>query len=526
MRDGRGRMPGGGEMALVGWGNQNSVVSGQPSFTHFYKVFKTYAHFAQESITISLDGGNELNMDRPIHLRAMIPRNAALLKDLTFIFRIPDIYSKIVDTATPSFRWIHMLGALIIDSVAVFIGGTRVQEFPGEWIAIRAASDLDADAYAKWRVMIGDVPELHTPEEGIYGRGSYPHNVVDPSGGPTAPSIVGRELRVPLPLWFSEPGCALPLTALQLQQVEIQITLRPLRELYRIMDVETQREPLRWGQALDIDTALPTAYNPTVSPSPFDNLTLQNNYYLHLDPNGYFQRFLTDSTVPTPARIRFNLDARLEGTFVYLPKNLETMFVEREIRTLVHQVQLYQFPSVQSRQRFTLESYGLAHRVVFFGRRSDAVAQRNDYVNLSNWKNRSQPPFWPLTGGGVNSGRLINYYAEPSVLKSARLILGGTDLFEEKPADFYALQTPYHANVGSSTGVFGPLYHIPFALHASDHSQPSGALNFSRFREIQLEVEPNPLDPRGSYTFDFTVYVESMNVLILTNGTAGLQFAI
>ena len=72
----------------------------------------------------------------------------------------------------------------------------------------------------------------------------------------------------------------------------------------------------------------------------------------------------------------------------------------------------------------------------------------------------------------------------------------------------------------------GPLYHIPFALNASDHDQPSGAMNASRMREIQLEVQPWDLPVDSTYTYDFTVYVESMNFIKYANGMAGLAFAI
>lgn len=540
-------MPGGGENALVTFGNQNRIVSGNPSFTNFYTVYKRYTHFSQESITIPLDGPNEMMMDTPVRIRAKIPRHAALLTDLTFVFRIPEIYSKIIGEATPSFRWIHMLGALIIDSVGIYVGGTRVQEFPGEWIAVRAASDMPADKYLKWREMVGDVPELHTPEWGVYGKspsypfakGEYPHTVADPEGAATAPSIPEREIRVPLPFWFSESwGRALPLTALQLHEVEVQIQLRTLREIYRIMDVETQREPVRVGRRLDVDPALPTAYDPTAFPNPYDNLTLQDEYSSFDDPNGALRNFYTDVSAGTPLQDGFIMNAHLEGNYIYLTEREELYFVERELNALVHQVQVFRYPSVTTRTKFDLDSHGLAHRIIFYGRRSDAIDSRNDYINLSNWKNRGQAPYWPLAGGGPvpNSGRLIDY-AQRDILETARVIIAGNDLFEEKPAKYFELQTPFTSNVGSGMAgltagglrvddVMGPLYHIPFALNASDHFQPSGTLNTSRLREIQLEVQPHALDPYSPYAYDFTVFVESLNIIKFTNGMAGMEFAV
>jgi len=176
--------------------------------------------------------------------------------------------------------------------------------------------------------------------------------------------------------------------------------------------------------------------------------------------------------------------------------------------------------------------------------RTDAIDMRNDYLNLSNWKTRSQPPFWPVPAadpsyraGQINTGQVIPAgYGNRDILQSARIICAGNELFEEKPAKYYEVQVPYVTTTGGGISglnptvnpddVMGPLYQIPFALNGSDHDQPSGSLNTSRLREIQLEVTPWPLAIGSPYVFDFTVYVESMNLVRITNGMGGLAYAV
>lgn len=548
-------MPGGGQLPLVAYGNQNRTFNGNPSITHFYKVFKQYTHFSTESITIPTDGPNELQLDTPIRIRAKIPRHADLLRELTFVFRVPEIYSKIWSQGegeparVPAFRWIRMLGPMLIDNLAVFVGGTKVQEFPGEWIATRAALDLPTDQYLRWRELVGDVPELHSPEWGVYGRaasypfqkGEYPHVVADASAGvASAPSIPERTIRVPLPLWFSEEsGRALPLVSLQLHEVEIQLTLRPLREIYRIMDCSpAQREPNRWGQTLDIDPALPTSNDPT-DPTAYDNLTLQTEYGSHVDPVGAPRHFYTDVGQGVPVQDGFNLQPRLEGTYIYLTQREQIAFAEREIHHLVHQVQTFRFPTVTTRTKLDLDAHGLIQRMVFYGRRSDAIQMRNDYTNLSNWKSLSQAPFWPNAGASVpNSGRLVPF-TQRDVIRTARLLLAGNELYEERPAPFFEHHQAYFGipqTGGSAAATAGsgirpedtmaPIYQMNFALNGGDHCQPSGALNASRLREIQLEVEPWALDPYSLYAYDITVFCENLNIVKYLNGMAGLAFAI
>jgi hypothetical protein len=549
-------MPGGGELWLVAYGNQNRILSGNPQQTFFYKVFKRYTHFSQESITIPLDGPNELLMDAPIRLRAKIPRHADLLTRMDFVFRIPEIYSKLWELAeqegqyAPAFRWIHCLGALLIDNLGIYVGGTKVQEFPGEWIAAQATLDLPADKYAKWRTLVGDVPEIHSPEWGVYGRaasypfqvGEYPHTVEDGSGATvaSAPSIPERTLRVPLPFWFSAgTGVALPLVSLQLHEVEVQITLRSLREIYRVMDTATQRDPLRSNHDLVLDPAKPTSNDPT-TPTTYDNLTLQDGYVTAVTlPCNTPRSYYTDVGQAIPGQDGFVMNAHLEGQYVYLTEKERLMFAERELQALVHQVQVFRSYGHTTRSKMDMDVHGLVSRIVFWARRSDAIEARNDYLNLSNWKSLSQAPYWPNAPPAPvpNSGRLVAN-SQRDILRHVRLIIAGNELQEEKPAEFYETAVAYATVTGAGAAglnpgsamkpedVMGPLYQIPFAMNGSDREQPSGSLNTSRLREIQLELEPWPLPTDSTYTYDFTVICETLNMVNFQNGMAGLVYAI
>jgi hypothetical protein len=135
-----------------------------------------------------------------------------------------------------------------------------------------------------------------------------------------------------------------------------------------------------------------------------------------------------------------------------------------------------------------------------------------------------------------NAGRLISY-AQRDIVRNVRLLLAGNELQEVKPAPFYEVQTAYATTTGlGGTGLnpgslkpddmMGPIYQMTFGLNASDHVQPSGTLNTSRIREVQLEVQPWDLDPYSPFAYDFTVYCETINTVKFTNGMGGLGFAI
>jgi hypothetical protein len=232
------------------------------------------------------------------------------------------------------------------------------------------------------------------------------------------------------------------------------------------------------------------------------------------------------------------MNARLEGNYIYLTEKEQAMFASRELQHVVHQVQTFTFPSVTAQTRLDLDVHGLINRIIFFGRRTDMIESRNDFTNLSNWKYPCQSPYWPLSPSATtpNSGRLISY-AQRDIVRTARLLLAGNELQEVKAAPFYELQTAFQGTTGTGyqglnpggikpDDVMGPLYQMTFGLNASDHEQPSGALNTSRIREVQLEILPWDLDPYSPFAYDFTVYCETINTVKFTNGMGGLGFAI
>ena len=66
---------------------------------------------------------------------------------------------------------------------------------------------------------------------------TYP-NAVYTDGSTPEPSIRSRKLYIPLNLWFClNKQQALPLCALQYNEIELRITLRPISELFTIRDV-------------------------------------------------------------------------------------------------------------------------------------------------------------------------------------------------------------------------------------------------------------------------------------------------
>lgn len=563
-------MPG-GLLALVCYGNENVFVNGNPSVTWFYKIFQRYTHFSQEPIQITLDGPDTLRMDAPITLKAIVPRSADLLSDLCLRVTIPDVYSKLYTDKDNTLRrayefaWVRQLGARMIQSVTVTIGAQAIQEFTGEWIATRAALDLDSDRYYKWQSMVGDTATMFDPANGIYADpaqfgtpAAYPNVTLwSPNGvagtQQNSPSIPGRVLRIPLGLWFSDYiSNSIPLVALEYHQMEVTIVMAPLRNLYTVLDPSGVRlRPGVWSLPYLPSDQYTATYNPTIyGPMP---TSLNNRYGEATDVSGSMRYFLTDIGGPIPPFDGWSLNATLEGLYTYLEQEEQKAFVGRTLRYNVRQAQQFSQTGVTTRSTYRLDVHNISTRIVWFARRSDAQPYRNQPSNLTNWISTAstarpyatpisgQPNFvyLPGTGGQTKligrSGALLAGF-QRDILRNAFLTANGTALLETNDAGYFGEYVPYRflrgnatpfQNYGlSSQSELWPLYCYSFALDASSVKQPTGTLNLSRIDRLELDLDVWPIPTAAGYTYEIQIYVEVLNFLEISSGLGSLKFAI
>jgi hypothetical protein len=520
-------MPGGGLFSLVAYGAQNVLLSGNPDFTYFYKTYKKYAHFAEESVTFSMDGPQDLSYDQPIQVRFKIQRIADLVRDMYFVFNLPDIYCKYVENREKqyNFAWTKYIGAHIIQNIGCFIGGQKIQEFNGDYMVNKAQSDIRRTDFVKWQRLVGNIPELYDPANGIYAGGSsgtgYP--LVYNSNGPGAsetsppntnrPSIAGRQIQVPLPFWFAESTFeALPLIALQYHECEIQITLRPINQLYTILDTNGYQ------------VAPGYQYNP----SPV-YLQPQNVYYTAVSniSDVTINNFLTDIGTPPPLLNTWSLQPRIQMTYVYLTDDERTQFSSEPLQYLVRQVTSYNFDGLTTRQFVELDTHNPIERIFVVSRRSDSILYRNQIDNYTNWVNPLKPPYIPPIGWGPiidanEATGILVLNGQRSILRTLAILGDGNLLQEEKPISYYNELVPWKYLTGNPDP---ELVIYPFGL-ASPSSQPDGSINSSRIRVFQLDLNVFPLPTNSFYTYQFAIYVESLNWVTISAGMGGLKYAL
>jgi len=526
-------MPGGGLYILVAYGSQNVILSGNPDFTYFYMILKKYSHFAFESATIPLEGPQELFFDQPIQLRAKIQRIGDLLSDLYFTFSLPDIYSKYFNPSTPGatfgrsqyqFQWVRYIGAQIIQNAVFLIGGTQVQEFDSDYIISTAFTDQDETQYNKWQQLVGDIPEMYNPANGKYSgvsagtrltrvSGLYPnvYQNQDPNiqAQTNFPSIPGRDITLPLSFWFSQsPSLALPLISLQYHECEVQLTLRPIRDLYTVLDPSGYR------------VRPENKINSSLTQLQSGNLS----YASDADPGIYIRQYLTDIGYTVPTLNTWPLNPRLQATYIYLTDDERRSFATKPLTYIVRQVTNYKYDNNSTRQLFDLYTHNPVPRIIILPRRSDYLKNLNSWTNFTNWWLYPNAPFIPaysaIPSGGY-SGTLIPAMQQ-DIINNIRIVCDGNEIQEIKSLQYFNELSSWKY----ATGVFPPgLAIYSFALDTSKWMKPSGSLNTSRVKNFQIDIDPWPLATNSLFVYNYSVYVESINFLVIEGGMGGMKYA-
>ena len=426
----------------------------------------------------------------------------------------------IVPSKQWEFQWSRYIGAALIQNVSFSIGGQKIQEFDGSYLLSRALIDLDQDAFYKWSYLVGDVNDLTNPAKGAYSapNSTYP-NVVKTSLSSqiNRPSIFGRDIHIPLMFWFTEATSqALPLVGLQYHECEVRITLNPISQLYTILDDA--------GYRVNPNNSTNGFLNLINNPQPGINTTDTNspNYVTTTDINRQIRSFFVDFGYDAPPLNGWNLNPRIQGTYISLPKEEQEIFATRPLSYVIRQVTNFPF-NLYTRSILDLQAHNPLTRLIFVERRSDWI-NRNDFANFTNWINPNASPQYPYssTFSYTNpSGLLINT-AQKDMIRSVRVLCDGNEIQEAKNSDYLSRYVPYKYTKGISQD---GLLIYSFQLEQSA-VQPSGSLNASRIKNLQVEVDVWPLPANTNYVYDLNIYAENINFLEIVSGMGGIKYAL
>jgi hypothetical protein len=557
----------GGLFNLVSIGNANIILTGNPTKTFFKIAYSKYTNFGLQKFRLDYEGSRDLRLTEDSTFTFKVKRYADLLMDTYLAVNLPDIWSPIYHPCPETnylwsgydFRWIKDIGIQMIRSIEINCGSVLLQKYSGEYLLAMMERDFSKEKKDLFNTMSGNIPEINDPAN-AYGReNSYPSAYYSEKQTGAEPSIRGKTIYIPINAWFSlDSRCAFPLICLQYNELTITVTIRPIQELFQIRDV------------------FDTQYNhPYIQPD-FTQEQFQMYRFLQTPPDVRITSTAYTNTVKT-----WNTDIHLLSTYCFLSNEESRVFAMEDQVYLVKDVYQYFFENVTGNSRIRLfNSMSMVSNWMFYLQRND-VNMRNEWSNYTNWaydtlpSNVKLPPKnlpsnfsnagitdasmilinGPFTNtSGYNSGLYISGdfspYNRKEILESMGILLEGDyreNVFERGVYDY--IEKYVRTNGFAKEG----LYCYNFCLNTSPFEyQPSGAINMSKFKNIELEVstfvpqvdlsnsvfnvicdtEGTPISVSSKqswqlyqYNYNLTLFEERYNILSFIGGNCGMMYA-
>lgn len=562
----------GGLLNIVSEGNNNVILTGSPTKTFFKVAYSKYTNFGLQKFRLDYDGTRDLRLTDESVFKFKVKRYSELLMDTYIVVTLPDIWSPIYQPrfvsadgingrwAPYDFRWIKNIGTHIIKDVHITCGAMTLQRYSGDYLAAMVDRDFSSEKKDLFNEMTGNVDVLNNPAAALGRANCYPSAYYQSSQSGAEPSIRGRTLYIPINTWFSlDSRCAFPLVALQYNELEITVTMRSIQDLFQVRDVYDSENNF-----------------PYVRPD-FNETRFQMYRYLQTPPHVLMDEVYYENKIST-----WNADVHLLATYCFLSKEERQVFAAKEQLYLIKDVHKYEFENVTGSKRLKLtSSSGMVANWMFYMQRND-VNMRNEWSNYTNWPYKNPPNDILEAPGdfdtnfpqgikdsiaGINllkgpkehpTGQTTGYFISgvysvenrKEILETMGIVLNGEYRENMMPRGVFDYVEKYtrtqgHAHEG--------LYCYNFCLNTNPlEYQPSGAINMSKFNNIELEIttyvpqyaptsessydvicdsDGNPIGVKKQnwrlfdYNYNLVLFEERYNVLSFQGGNCGLLYA-
>jgi hypothetical protein len=552
----------GGLLNIISVGNNNIILTGNPCKTFFKVTYSKYSNFGLQKFRIDYDGLRDLRLTEPSTFTFKVPRYAELLMDTYISVTMPDIWSPIHHPvegtvngtnnkwAPYDFRWIRDLGTHMIKEIEITCGSLVIQKYTGEYLAAMVERDFTSEKKELFNRMTGNVKEFYDPANAFDRNNYYPSSYFTNNSTGSEPSIRGRNIYIPINTWFTlNNACAFPLICLQYNELIIKVTMRPIQELFQIRDI------------------FDNEYNrPYIQPN-FNESRFQMYRFLQTPPAVKITSENYENKIST-----WNADIHLISTYCFLSKEEAKVFAVEDQVYLVKDVFEYKFENITGTKKLKLNSNGMISSWIWFLQRND-VNLRNEWSNYTNWPYSNipnnvsfasvnipnsydntidcDPGIDPITHRENGITITGDYHIEnrKEILETMGIVLNGEyreNILTRGIYDYIEKYTRTHGFAKEG------LYCYNYCLNTNPcEYQPSGAINLSKFKNIELEINTYvpPIDPINSsfdvicdtegnaigvrklnwklyeYNYNLTLYEERYNVLSFIGGNCGMLYA-
>ena len=198
-----------GRVQLAAVGIQDNFTVNQPSFTYFQKVYKKHTKFALETIDNPVDGPQDFGT----LVNCVVPRRGDIIHAVHMRLDLSNLFSPSFPTSNLGYT--DSIGNAIVDWAELLIGGQLVQRITGEYMEMFTDLFISKSQQPAMQYLIGRTLKVN-------GLGEAP---------------ASSTFLVPLPFYFyRNDHLGIPMTAINKQEVEIRIQLKPLSSLVVFSD--------------------------------------------------------------------------------------------------------------------------------------------------------------------------------------------------------------------------------------------------------------------------------------------------
>lgn len=553
----------GGLLNLVAEGANNTIIQGGDyQKTLFRATYHKITNFGLQKFRIDYDGSRDLRTGEPSTFSFKMPRYAELLLDTYVVITLPHIWSPIYHPceqtdnkwAAYDFRWIRDLGSHIIKEIEIKCGNFTLQKYSGEYLAAMVERDFDESKKKLFYEMTGNIDEMYDPANAFGRANTYPSAFYTSNTLGSEPSIRGRTLYIPINAWFTlDSKCAFPMASLQYNELVINVTMRPIEELFQVRDV------------FDVLNSYPYV-RPDLREDRFQPYRfLQTPPAIDISKDNYATRMLG-----------WNADIHMLATYCFLSKEETKTFTAENQVYLVKDIIEYNFENVAGAKKFKVQSTGMVSSWMWYLQRND-VYLRNEWSNYTNWPYRTIPSDIgpaPVDGtdpnfsldqdptkyigpwinpDGKNTGLFVtNVFTvenQKPILETMGILFNGEYRENLMPREVYEYVEKYTRTKGFAQN---GIYCYNFCLNSDfKEYQPTGGINMSKFKTVELELNTYvPLfdlqnfnyqitcNAEGEviatsaptwrlyeYSYNLRLFEERYNVLSFVGGYCGLLYA-
>jgi hypothetical protein len=436
---------GGGMLQISAYGSQDVYLTGNPQITFFKSVYRRHTNFSMESFDLSYEGTGSFGQN----INCKIERVGDLLSNLHVYVKLPAASATFTDSGTDAKNWVNAIGYALLEQIDLEIGGERVDRQYGLWLDI-------------WN----ELDDVNNKEWDLVGKVSNPKGVTNFEHDPDLEynQTNATEYYIPLRFWFcGRPGLALPLIALQHQDINLKINIRAQNQCV---------------------VAAGTASSFTGSITEFK---IYGDYiYLDVDERRKFasqsHEYLIEQLQKDNQSLEAGKDNEININFNHPCKDIVWVFQDSDRNVL------------------------------------DTTPAPNDYTNVlsksgNDWFNYNGSVNNTNIAGTINNTAIGNH-TDP--FSTANLKFNGVNRFSERPPSYFKKYQPltHYDNVPEKN-----IYCYSFAVKPCEH-QPSGTCNFSRLDNASLNLNTVPSATNGSVT----LFTRNYNVLRVASGMSALAY--